>query len=290
MTPLVPTASVRAGDGVAVAVHDLGGTGPTLLLAHATGFCGAVLAPLAARLGDRFHAVAFDERGHGDSDRPPGGVFDWDGFGADVLAVVDHLGGGPLLGFGHSCGGAALLLAEQARPGTFSGLYLYEPVVMPHDGPPRRVPDNPLSRGARRRRPRFDSRQEAMANFAAKPPFSVLAPDVLAAYVDNGFRPDGTGGITLKCQREDEADVYAGGFAHQAFEHLPEVAGPVTLACGAETDSFGEGLLAACAARLPDARTEVFPGLGHFGPLQDPDRVAAAVAAALSPAGDPPRP
>ena len=36
----IPTAP----DGVEVAYYDLGGSGPVLLLAHATGFCGAVLA------------------------------------------------------------------------------------------------------------------------------------------------------------------------------------------------------------------------------------------------------
>ena len=31
--------------------------------------------------------------------------------------------------FGHSAGGLAATLAEQRRPGTFSAMYLYEPVT-----------------------------------------------------------------------------------------------------------------------------------------------------------------
>jgi alpha-amylase/alpha-mannosidase (GH57 family) len=35
------------------------------------------------------------------------------------------------------------------------------------------------------------------------------------------------------------------------------------------------------AARLPAGRVEVIPGVGHFGPMQDPPLLAGAVAAAL---------
>ena len=54
---------VRTPDGIDVAVHDLGGTGPVLLFAHATGFHGRVWQPLADRLGDMFHCIAIDFRG-----------------------------------------------------------------------------------------------------------------------------------------------------------------------------------------------------------------------------------
>ncbi|GEM_PF-27356 len=308
----VPTPSRRVvtADGVGIAVYELDderaapGDGPAasrpgadrsgqlaggpvdsrhaLLLAHATGFCGPVLAPLARRLPDAVRCIAFDERAHGDSDRPPGGNFDWHGFAADVLAVVDGLGLRRPLGFGHSCGAAALLLAEQARPGTFAGLYLYEPVVYPGDPPLEpSLENNPLSAGALRRRATFRSRAEARANFASKPPFDALHPEALTAYVEAGFEPDPSGGVRLKCARDDEAQVYAHGFAHDAFARLPDVRCPVTLACGARTDAFGPQMLALFAARLPSATVEVLPGLGHFGPLEDPDAVAASVAAAL---------
>jgi pimeloyl-ACP methyl ester carboxylesterase len=51
----------------------------------------------------------------------------------------------------------------------------------------------------------------------------------------------------------------------------------VALACGARTDSFGEPVLRADAARLPRATVDVLDGLGHFGPLQRPEQVAASV-------------
>jgi pimeloyl-ACP methyl ester carboxylesterase len=282
---LTPTGRATTPDGIAVAYYDFGGSGPVLLLAHATGFCGAVLAPLAQRLSGRYRCIAFDERGHGWSDRPPGDDFGWHGFAADVLAVIDHLSLDRPAGFGHSCGAAALLLAEEARPGTFSALYCYEPIMYPGLTPlPPSFETNPLAAGALRRRELFDSRGEALANFSSKAPFDRLHPEVLVTYVDNGFSPTTPGGaeIRLRCRRSDEALVYAHGFSHGAFARLGQVCCPVILADGAETDAVGPDFLHLMAGRLPGAQVEVLAGLGHFGPLEDPDELARSVVSSMS--------
>jgi pimeloyl-ACP methyl ester carboxylesterase len=105
----------------------------------------------------------------------------------------------------------------------------------------------------------------------------------LIAYVEGGFEPvpaeEGGDGqaIRLRCRREDEAAIYARGFSHHAFDRLPEVGCPVTLSCGEDTDSFGPDILETGAARLPHSRVEIIPGIGHFGPLQQPEVVANSI-------------
>ena len=126
--------------------------------------------------------------------------------------MVDGLGLVRRLGFGHSCGGAALLLAEQARPGTFRDLYLYEPVVMPFHEIDALVGATIRCRKGRgagvTRSPRPS---DAFVNFSSKPPFGDLDPDVLRRYVEDGFEPvpadEGGDGVAirLRCRREDEA-------------------------------------------------------------------------------------
>jgi pimeloyl-ACP methyl ester carboxylesterase len=292
---LGPAEWVTTGDGTRVAAYDLGGTGRDLLLVHATGFCAAVLAPLAAALAGRYHCWAIDLRAHGRSGPPYDRDFRWSGFADDVMSSLDHLGLEQALAFGHSCGGAAVVLAEETRPGTFAGLYCFEPVILVDDVPASSFQDNPMSAGARRRRDTFPSPDDAFVNFSVKPPFRDLEPEVLRLYVEEGLElvPDDEGGdglaVRLRCRREDEAAVYAQAASHGAFAGLPGVSCPVTLACGAESDSFGPPFLDAHAARLPHGRVEVLPGLGHFGPLQDPPAVARAVLRAF-PGSDTPGP
>lgn len=280
---LSPTGWVEIPGGPPVAFYELGGSGPPLVVVHATGFCAAVLAPMAERLTASFRCLAVDQRGHGASGPPPDGDFSWSGFAADVLALVDGLGLERPVAFGHSCGGAALLLAEEERPGTFAGLYCYEPVVYPADVPLAPSLDgNPLSDGALRRRRHFRDRRAALDNFSSKAPFDRLDPAVLVAYVDNGFAPDPGGGIRLRCPPEREAQVYAHGFAHDAYAHLDRVRCPVTLACGEHTDAFGPSFLTLFAARLGSVEQVVLPGLGHFGPLEDPSAVAGSLSSSLA--------
>ena len=156
-------------DGVALALHDLGGDGPPALLAHATGFHARVFVPLASGLARHLHCLAPDLRGHGHSGVPADLDFAWAGFGLDALSAVEAFGLKRPIGIGHSCGGAALLLAEEAQPGTFSALYLYEPVVL---APNEHLAElsEPLAKRARQRREVFSSRKEAYDNYASKPP------------------------------------------------------------------------------------------------------------------------
>lgn len=275
-------------DGSRLAVHDLGGGGRPTLLAHATGFHGLVWRPLARALGDGLRRWAVDFRAHGASVVPEGASPGWEGFRDDVLAVLDGLDlpRGELLGVGHSMGGAALVLAEQARPGTFAGLYLYEPITpppgaLPGGGDP--LGPNPLADGALRRRSTFPSAAEALANYAGKRPLDRLRADALAAYVEHGFVADDAPGaapgqVRLACRPEDESRTFRGAATQQAFEHLGEVTCPVVVAVGDE--AFGPAAFApATADALPHGRLEAFDAIGHFGPLEAPDRVAASVVA-----------
>jgi pimeloyl-ACP methyl ester carboxylesterase len=271
--------STNGTEVVGIAAYDFGGAGPPLVLAHATGFHAHVFEPLIEHLRALFHCYGFDERGHGASGVPADGDFDWRQSAADLLAVSDHFGLDRPLGFGHSCGGALLLLAEQDRPGSWRAMYTYEPVVPSSEGDGA---DNPLAAGALRRRADFASRAEALAGFSARPPFSALEPTALSAYVEHGFvdQPDGT--VTLACRPQSEAATYRAAPLHHAWDRLGEVTCPVTVAGGADSTHFSPEANGAVAARLPRGSAEILPRLGHFGPLEDPARVATAVAAALA--------
>lgn len=271
--------SLVASDGVSVATHDLGGAGATLVMAHAAGLHGLVLTPLARHMVGAFHCISFDGRGHGDSALPPGQPLDWYGLAADVLAVVDGLALDRPCGFGHSSGATALLMAEQARPGTFAAVYCYEPVLVAADPPLGRDDDSVLAARVRRRRTSFSSREEAIRHFASKPPFDTAHPEALQAYVDHGFTHEGDadGRLRLKCDPEHEATVYETATAHDAWGRLPEVACPVAVACGSLSEGCPPPRARSHAERLPRGRAEILAGLGHLGPLERPDLVASSM-------------
>lgn len=273
--------------GVQLAVHELGGAtdAPLLLLAHANGFHGRVFEPLVAEgLARSYRCVALDFRGHGDSKVPPDLRYDWEGFGDDVTSVLDDLApAGLAFGVGHSMGGAALLMAELARPRTFRSLYLYEPIVPPPssavEGP---APENGMAAAAERRREVFDSFLAAMENFGSKPPLDELRPDALRAYVEHGFATQPNGTVRIKCSGATEAQIYRMAASHGTFDRLGSIEIPVTIAMGRDIGAGPSAFAPAAAAQLPDGRLEVSDHLGHFGPLEAPDEVAAAIETSFS--------
>lgn len=290
---------VEGGDGIPIATWELSGRSGSaeqaggrraLLVAHATGFHSRCYRALAEGLGDPFRVVGFDLRGHGRSGAPPLATEDdgrvagmgWDRFGQDALAVVDALGLGAPVAFGHSTGGVALLLAEQRRPGSFAAIYAYEPVLAPPEVWARIGAGIDPSEGARRRRPAFASRAAALEHFSSKPPLSLLRGDVLVDYVEGGFadRPDGT--VGLRCDPEVEAATYAMAVGNDAWAHLPEVGCPVTIGCGGARADIGSDVAAVIAGALAHGRVDEHLDLGHLGPFEDPDEVAESVAAALT--------
>lgn len=273
---------VDSSDGVSLAVYDLGGDGPDIVFAHATGFCAGVFLPAIGHLGIG-RVTALDFRGHGRSTAPETSM-DWIGTAHDVKAAVDALGLERPFGVGHSMGGAALTLAEQASPGLFSGMWLFEPIIFP---PALRSAehDNPLVDGALRRRSTFENAHSAIENYSSKPPFNVLDPAALRAYVKYGFNENPDGTIALRCRPEVEAATYEGGARHPAFDHLASVNPPVTIARGAETPMTPASLAPLLAQELPNGHLEDHPTLGHFGPLQDPAAIADAIGAAVTAAG-----
>lgn len=274
---------VRAADGVEIATYHFGGDGPPLMLAHATGFHGRCWLPMAERLTGRFSVWALDHRGHGDSGKDPTGRYDdWSVFVDDLLTVLGELGGSGWSAIGHSMGGAVLLLAEAGRPGTFTNLCCYEPVVMPPSALDATSGNggSPMSDIARKRRAVFPSKAEARRNFASKPSFSRFDPAALDAYVEYGF-VECDGGVTLACAREDEASVYEGAPRNGAWDRLGSVRVPVAVVGGQDgSDPVGR-LVEDVARRIPRGAALRVEGVGHFGPFEEPGLVAELAAEAL---------
>ena len=282
--------TVASSDDVDVVLHHVasGPSGAPLLVAHATGFHGRAYAPMAAALGGGLDAWALDARGHGATAAPASWVVDWRRYGDDAEAaarwVAAHAGvaDGALVGFGHSMGGATLLMAAHRNQSLFKALVLYEPIVFPPPGHDFDPDDNPLAMGARRRRRQFASYEQAIAHYAAKPPLGRFTPEALDEYVRGGFAPvdphHPAGPVELTCTPELESATFAMSHDVDVWSSLPDIETLVLVVGGNPATNNPPSLLAEpIAEHLPNGRYQPAVDLDHFGPFVDPAHVASIV-------------
>ncbi len=250
----------------------------TLALLHATGFCKEVWRPVVEdlrSLGVQHDIVLWDQPGHGESPRGPEPVDWWDA----ATAALTVVGGrpGPVIGVGHSSGGAALAMAEILEPGTFSGLLLFEPIVFP-------APYGPYEEGlyssTLQRRDEFESPTAAFEHFGSRGSFKSWDERALRAYIDGGL-VESDGRWRLRCEPLTEANYYRSAGLHEAWERLPEISTPVKVVAGELSETHQRPFLEAQARRFGNATWEVVPGLGHLFPMEEPSTTARIIAGFL---------
>lgn len=277
----IVTHTVSSTDGVELALHELGGRGPDLVMCHATGFHGRAYLHMVPTLAEHFRVWGIDLRGHGASTPPASGDFGWQGMARDVLACVDAIGVQSVTAFGHSMGGASILMAESMRPGTVAAAYTYEPILFPADYLQRRG-ENALAIAARKRREVFESRAAALHRYASRPPLDVFSAGSLWAYVEYGFDDLDDGTVRLSCRGEHEAAVFER--SEITLESLAGLSLPLTVAAGAGDPEPGPADYAPHVARAIEGATFIeYEHYGHFGPFRAPDLIALDVLAALRP-------
>jgi 3-oxoadipate enol-lactonase len=83
--------------------------------------------------------------------------------------------------------------------------------------------------------------------------------------------------VRLKCRPEHEAQTYEHGGLHRTFDHLDQIRCPVLLMAGNPEEERPSHWAERLAERIPRGRFVRLAELGHFGPMQDPQRVAAVI-------------
>lgn len=250
----------------------------SVLFSHANGFHGRCFDPVIEALVDNFECISFDLRGHGDSLVNPEWPVVWQGYGDDALAMAKKISK-PSIAVGHSMGGAALVMAAVVEPKLFRALILYEPIIFPpavRELATKNSGASPMVEGARRRRKTFASRAEAFANYASKPPMNAFDPRALHAFVDHGFK-DVSDHVELKCAPEHEARNFEMGAIHQTWDQLKNLKVPTWVVSGAQQTGQPSGFAANIAEQIAGAHFVEWQDLNHFGPMQQPERLAELV-------------
>jgi len=259
---------------------------PDIVFLHATGFNARTYRSLLQPLGDKFHVLALDARGHGLTQLPDGvfGYTSWRRHRDDLIAVLEHFTA-PVTLAGHSMGGTVSLMVAGKRTDLVSGLALLDPVILNDAGYAMfELPMAPLvqrysmalPRGALNRRARFDSREEAVAAFTGRGVFKSFAPEIVADYVADGLVEDAKGGFKLACRPTFEAATYCAQ-RQNPWSALRKVTDPLVLMRAERNSTVSEAAMHRVASIKADARVATVEGAGHMLPMERPDRARAAI-------------
>lgn len=267
-----PISSFVAINGVRLHCLDWGGDGSPILILHATGLLSRAYRPIAQALAAIGHVHTYDQRGHGDSERSPDGMYDWDRTADDLEAFIVHMGWREISAFGHSAGGTAIGTVLSRRPDLIARAVLVEPVLIdPADPSPR---TNTLHERTLKRRAAFNDVSSILASYAGKPPFNSWRAGILNDYCIHGTRQGEDGKRYLKCKPEDEARIYESAVRFDGFGYIRRSRNPLHIMFGENTDS--QGIVLADRLAAPQRQITIVPNSGHFLPMEEPDYVAQA--------------
>jgi len=257
-------------DGVALhAIHHGDPALPKLVLLHGGGANAHWWDEVAPALAERFHVVALDFRGHGDSDRPeprPGA------FQRDLVGLLDHLGAPDAALLGHSMGGH-VALEHAARHGGARRPRALVVVDVARGAGTRTRRMMRLALAARRS---YRSRAEAVARFRFLPPAPAV-PEALRAHIARVSlreEPDGRFGFKF--------DPRWFALPPERGPELAHVASPTLLVRGDESPLLSREGALSLAGEIRDARLVEIAGAGHNVHLEQPERFLVAVLAFLT--------
>jgi pimeloyl-ACP methyl ester carboxylesterase len=276
------TSSAGGGPMLRGRRHDSAAT--TLHFVHGNGFCGGVYWPLLKELLPQYGLFCHDIEGHGDSDRPA--RFSGSIAIAQRIAPVAadrRPGGQALVGVGHSYGAALTVRAAAENPELFQALVLLDPILMPTPVfAATRVlaalGRNPIANGARRRRDRWPTREQAWTHLHQRGIYRGWQDEAFDCFIEHATR-DEDGERRLVCPTWLEAAI----FDHPLYPWpaLRRLRCPVLFVYGTHTYPF-IGPAARKARKLRpsiDVRTQTG---GHCFMQEDPQRTAATVRDFLS--------
>jgi len=265
----------KSGDvivnGIRLHYLDWGGDGTPIVLLHATGFLGAIYRPIAQALTTIGHVYSYDQRGHGDSERPRNDIYGWDITASDLEGFILAMGFKQVRGIGHSAGATAFGALASGRPELVSRAMLIEPVIFDMSDPTMQRPSEMRERTLKRKRS-FDSVEAMFANFEHKPPYKTWRREILRDYCEHATYLDADGRRALKCHPEVEAEIYATSRTFDGLAYIMRCYIPLLVLFGEQSDTPGLPLAPRLAAE--HRRVVTVPGTTHFIPMEEPELTA----------------
>jgi pimeloyl-ACP methyl ester carboxylesterase len=280
--------SHTTADGLALAVDVRHATGrPTLLFAHGFGQTRGAWHAAAATMAARgCRCVSFDSRGHGESDRVPGGDYHMQPFVDDLLSLARAQPEPPIL-VGASMGGLlGLVVAGEIRPSPFRALVLVD------------ITPRWETSGVERILAFMQAHPDGFASYTE-------AAEQIAAYLpqrrerksEQQLRPLLREGADGRLRWHWDPALLSGDLVSESERYQPrllaaaaEVEVPVLLLSGERSDVVSHRTVDEFLALVPHARHAEVPGATHMLAGDANDAFTAQIAGfirSLEPAGVP---
>ena len=255
-----------------------------LIFLHANGFNALTYRTILAPISERLRILAVDQRGHGATTLPTeaGGRANWHDFRDDLLALLAALDLNDVVLAGHSMGGTSSLLAAAEAPGRVRRLLLLDPVILASGAPSEAgeaaarhaalIGSAPPSAGA----PTSQAAPTLSEAYRGRGAFKTWPEEMLADFVEAGFRDLPGGEVALACDPAWEASSYA-SHGHDPWDAFRRSQCPIRiLRAERESTCRVEGRIDELTAS-GRISIETVPGTTHFLPMERPERVRDAL-------------
>jgi pimeloyl-ACP methyl ester carboxylesterase len=226
-----------------------------LVLLHGAGANAHWWDHLASDLAERFHVIALDFRGHGDSDFPEqlrGGAFS-----DDLDATLEHLSAPEAILVGHSLG-AHVALEHAAQSAKTPALILLD---LTRGASPSR---QRATRLALTLSQRYPSREEAIRRFRFLPRATHADSEMRRRIAAHSVRQEADGRFGFKF------DPRWFGVPPRGRPTLEDVRCPTLLLRGEESTLLTRQGALEIVSAIPDAQLVEIPGAGHHVHIDQP--------------------
>lgn len=246
---------------------------PTILMLHGFGVSGHMFDEFAERMQDRYHLIALDQRGHGDTDWSSDGDYSRDSFVSDLEGFREALGIGRFLLIGHSMGGLTAATYTARNPGIVRALVLVD--VGPEASREGVENIHRFTQGPDELE--FEEFVQMAHRFNQR-----RTLENIRERMRHRLKQTDSGKWTWKFDkrfREAPDDLRIGSQLSndEMWQLFREIEAPTLLVRGAESDVLSAEVAERAVSEMHRARLVTVPAAGHSVPGDNPDDFTAAV-------------
>jgi pimeloyl-ACP methyl ester carboxylesterase len=239
---------------------------PPLILIHGLDRVARTFDHVAPHFAGRFHVIAMDMRGHGDSGWDPEGRYLVEDHVGDVEGLVQQLGLKNITIWGNSTGGRVAQVFAGKHPELVSA------VISEDVGPerPRQIADN-YSRRVAQEDAGWATEEELLAQLRKSN--AGVSDAVLVPYVRYGTKRRADGRLVWK----RDPQLVKGFVATDLWRFVREIKAPILYVIGGRSTIVPAETHEQLKKTLPQARIVTMPGLGHYPSDEKPQEFLAIV-------------